>query len=98
MKGLSRLLRAREDAAPGAAAASHDGRECVWVGGEVTQRAVGSRLPGPEAVVQAHRGCRGGGAHLSPLFAPTKEQNEQGLEGGEGKGKGKFKHELLYTS
>lgn len=95
MKGLSRLLRGGEDGAPGAAAASHDGRECVWVGGEVTQRAVGSRLPGPEAVVQGHRG---GGAHLSPLFAPTKEQNEQGLGGGEGKGKGKVKHELLYTS
>lgn len=37
MKGLSRLLRAGEDAMPGAGAASHDGRECAGVGGQVAQ-------------------------------------------------------------
>lgn len=66
MKGLSRLVRAGEDAAQGAVAASHEGRESAGVGGEAVRGAAQSRLPGPrpaqpslEAACQAPSGLLG---------------------------------------
>lgn len=55
MKGLSRLVRAGEDAAQGAVAASHEGRESAGVGGEAARGAAQSL----EAACQAPSGLLG---------------------------------------
>lgn len=88
MEGLRRLLRAGEDAAPGASAASHDGRECAGVGGEATQRAalaLGPGLPGPEAACQGPAGLPGRrGPPRPPFLPPPKDKMGAGAGGGGG--------------
>lgn len=70
MKGLSRLLRTGEDAVQGAAAASHDGRECVGVGWEATQPPSGQALAvGPWLRVAQPRATWPGGSPAGPIRA-----------------------------
>ena len=67
MKGLSHLLRTGEDAMQGAAAASHDGRECAGVGGEATKQAV--LALGPSRRAAQPRAALPGGSMPGPIGA-----------------------------